>query len=200
MIACWWFEGVFRLMSPIWPFLLAGISEEANHVVKLAQQSAPHRPTRGMQLRWAMIAAAALLIVRNDRDVSSRIAQVMADARSERLADRDAYAWIAAHTGAGTVVLAWKDSVSFLYTGVPASHPLFVSYTPQSPAIKALGEAAASLPANYTTGLLLVLQSDLSESFAGHIDSFRAIAERIPGAKLEYTSPTALIYRFPLPR
>ena len=145
-----------------------------------------------------MLSLAALLAVRDAVNVSSRVAQVMTEARAQRLADTGAYSWIAAHASRSDVVLAWKDSVSFLYTGVPSSHPLFVSYTPQSPAIKALGESAATLPARFRDGLLLIVESDLNESFGGRIDGFRSIAERIPNAKLEYHSPTALIYRFPL--
>lgn len=195
MIACWWFEGVFRLMAPVWPFLLAGISEELNHVVELA--SAAKGRILSQKLRWLLTGFAVLILLRNDRDVSSRIDQVMRQARAERVADLEAYRWIAANARANDVVLSWKDSVSYLYTGVPASHPLFVAFTPQSAAIKAL-EHPASPPPNYSDGLLLVLQSDLSESFAGHIDGFRVVAETIPGARLQYESPTALIYRFPL--
>jgi len=195
MIACWWFDGIFRMMLPVWPFLLAGISEEASHIANLLEKDG----LRGPVVRWAMVAMGLIVILHNELSVRYRIAAMVSQERQLRLADRPALRWIARHASPDEVVLAWKDSVSFLYTGVPSSHALFVSYTPEPEDIKALGGSPAALPARYRQALLLVLASDLGDGYRG-FDTFRAAAAKIPGAELKYSSDAALIYGFPLPR
>jgi hypothetical protein len=81
---------------------------------------------------------------------------------------------------------------------VPASHPVFVYLMPLDPGTKALGESPARLPARFTTGLLVIMESDLDAAFAADLRAFGRIADAIPGARLQYQSPTALIYRLPL--
>ncbi len=200
MILCWWGEGVFRMLAPIWPFLVAGISQEASHILDLRKPGAQPSGAspRGRALRLAVVCLAAVVALRNSASVSSRISQVISQARAQRIADLDAYRWIAAHAAPADVVAAWKDSVSYLYTGVPASHPVFVYLMPLDPGTKALGESPARLPARFTTGLLVIMESDLDAAFAADLRAFGRIADAIPGARLQYQSPTALIYRLPL--
>jgi hypothetical protein len=121
--------------------------------------------------------------------------------RRMRMEDEVAFAWIAAHKTADTIVLAWKDTTTFLYTGAPASHGLFIALTPQTPQIKAFASSFDGLPRAYTRGLLLLLKSDLGDGFTGgRLDSFDEAARAVTGARLDFTSSGARVYSFPIPR
>ncbi len=196
MVTLWTFEGLDRLVVPAWPILLAGIAEEANHFANLAAQSSKKHKSLP---RWALIAVGLFLVFRNDGVTWRRLASVVADEKEQRQRDIQTYAWIAEHAGKDTVALAWKDCLLYLHTGVPSSHDLFVAKIPQSEAILAR-RVAFMPPPGYDQALLVLLGSDLGGNVTdGRQDSFRATAESVPGAKLEYSSPSALVFRFPIP-
>jgi hypothetical protein len=199
MITLWTFEGLDRLAVPAWPILLVGIAEEANHFANLLGQSIK-KPAFKQVPRWALLAAALFLVFRNDGANSSRLSSVVADEKEQRQKDIQTYTWIAEHAGSDTVALAWKDCLLYLYTGVPSSHDLFVAMIPQSEAILARRVPFTAPPEQYKRALLVVLGSDLGGNVSdGRQDSFRRTAESVAGSKLEYSSPSALVYRFPIP-
>lgn len=196
MVTLWTFEGLDRLAVPAWPILLAGIAEEASHFAWLSAQSSKKHKSLP---RWALIAAGVFLVFRNDSVTWRRLASVVADEKEQRQKDLQTYAWIGEHAGKDTVALAWKDCLLYLHTGVPSSHDLFVAKIPQSEAILARRVSFVA-PAAYDQALLVLLGSDLGGNVTdGRMDSFRATAESVPGAKLEYRSASALVFRFPIP-
>jgi hypothetical protein len=199
MITLWTFEGIDRLAVPAWPILLVGIAEEAKHFANLAGQSIK-KPAFKQIPRWALLAAGLFLVLRNDVVNSRRLNTVAAGEKEQRQKDVQTYAWIAQHAGADTVALAWKDSLLFLYTGVPSSHDLFVAAIPQSEAVLARRVPFTSPPPEFKHALVVLLGSDLGGNVSdGRQDSFRRTAESVAGSMLEYSSPSALVYRFPLP-
>ena len=208
MIICWWNDGLARLVMPVWPALLAGVSAEACYFASLCQKSmstsrveAPRKSIWMQAPTWAVLLAAALLVIRNDRVTWARVANEVTAERDHRLRDLQALSWIKAHAAPDTVVLAWKDSVSFLYTGVPSSHSLFIAVTPQQPGLKALAASFASLPEQYRKGLLLLLRSDLGREFGDRpLAPFIEQAEALPEARLVYESPDSRVYSFALQR
>ena len=127
MITCWWFQGLGRLLVPVWPMLLVGIAEEASHFATLAGQSMKLKAAP----RWALVALGIFIVLRNDRVTWQKTEAVYATERGNRARDRAAYTWIAEHNE-GSIVLAWKDTVAYLYTGLPSSHDLFVATIPQA--------------------------------------------------------------------
>lgn len=196
LIMAWWSEGLGRLVLPVWPMLLAGIAQETDHVASLFAKSMKTAAWKQVP-RWALIALAVAMIVRSDRATWRRIARVMAEEKQSRLQDQVAYSWIADHASPDTVVVTWKDSVSYLYTGLPSSHGLYLAVTPQRADLKAVQASFSALPPQYRCGWLLLLRSDFGDGFRGsQLDSLRASAERLDGSTLEYASSDALIYRF----
>jgi hypothetical protein len=199
LIVVWWSEGLGRLVLPVWPILLAGIAQEADHFASLCAKSmATQRSQMLRQVpRWALIALCVAMIARSDRATWLRMYSVMADERKSRMQDQVAFLWVANHAAPDAVVVTWKDSVSYLYTGLPSSHGLYLAVTPQRPDFKAVQASFSALPPQYQCGLLLLLRSDFGDAFQGsQLDSLRASAERLDGSKLEYSSSDALIYRF----
>jgi hypothetical protein len=192
MITCWWFQGLGRLIVPVWPMLLVGIAEEASHFAGLVEQSVKRKAVP----RWALIAVALYIVIRNDVVTWQKVESVYAAERGQRARDRQAYAWIAEHAGDGSIVLAWKDTIAYLYTGVPSSHDLFVAVIPQAENLVGL-RRSFSLPGEFKSAVLLLLASDIGTD-STQLDSFRATAESVPGSKLEYSSPGAYVYRFPV--
>jgi hypothetical protein len=190
MITCWWFQGLGRLLVPVWPMLLVGIAEEASHFATLATQSLKSKAAP----RWALVALGVFIVIRNDAVAWQKTAAVYETERGNRARDRTAYAWIAQH-GEGSVVLAWKDAVAYLYTGVPASHDLFVATIPQAEVLVGLRTSFALPPGQFKSAVLLLLDSDLHAD-SDQMASFRATAAE--KAKLEFSSPGAYVYRFPV--
>jgi len=192
MITCWWFQGLGRLLVPVWPMLLVGIAEEASHFATLAGQSLKSKAAP----RWALVALGVFIVLRNDAITWQKTAAVYATERGNRARDRAAYAWIAEHAGAGSIVLAWKDAVAYLYTGMPASHDLFVATIPQAEVLVGLRTTFAPPPGQFKSAVLLLLDSDLHAD-SDQMGSFRATAAA--RAKLEFSAPGAYVYRFPVP-
>jgi hypothetical protein len=196
MITLWTFEGLARLAVPVWPVLLIGIAQEASHFADLCAQSIK-RPAFQQFPRWAMIAAGICLVLRNDGAMKQRLSTVVAEEKEQRQKDLVTYAWVAEHAAKDTVALAWKDCILYLYTGVASSHDLFVSIVPQAEVITARRLPFAAPPPPYSSALLLLLNSDLGGDLS-QMHSFQATVEAVPGAALEYRSPTASVYRFPI--
>ncbi len=199
MIACWWFQGLTRLVIPVWPVLLAGVAEEASHFASLCALSIK-RPRFKESPRWALIVLAICIVFWNDAATWRKAASVLTAEREHGTRDEQAYTWIVQHAGPHAIVLAWKESVSYLYTGIPTSHELFVATIPQAEAITALRPSFSLPQGQFKSALLLLLTSDLETDFTdGRMDSFRATAASVAGSTLEYSSPGAYVYRFPLP-
>jgi hypothetical protein len=190
MITCWWFQGLGRLLVPVWPMLLVGIAEEASHFATIAAQSLKAKAAP----RWALLALGVLIVIRNDAVAWQKTADVYETERRNRARDRAAYAWIAEH-GESSVILAWKDAVAYLYTGLPASHDLFVATIPQAEALVGLRTSFSLPPGRFKSAVLLLLDSDLHAD-SDQMDSFRATAAA--RATLEFGSPGAFVYRFPV--
>jgi hypothetical protein len=198
MIMLWTFEDLNRLVVPVWPVLLVGIAEEANHLATLFGQSIKN-PAWKLAPRWVLVAAALCLIVRNEIVTSRKITSVVAEEKNQRQKDLEAYKWVADHAGNDTMVLAWKDGLSYLHTGIPASHDLFVSLVPEAEVLVGRRLPYMSPPTQFQNGLLVFLGSDLGGDVSdGLLKSFRESAEALPGSKLEYSSPAAWIYRLQL--
>ncbi len=199
MVMLWTFEDLNRLVIPVWPVLLIGISEEVSHFADLLAHSI-RRPVFKPVPRWAFLAAGLCLVFRNDALTSRRLTSVIAEVKDQRRKDLETYAWIAGHAGGDTLTLAWKDGLSYLHTGVPCSHDLFVSVIPQAEVLVGRRLPFRSPPPEFKSALIVLLGSDLGGNISGgRQDSFRATAQSLRGSTLEYTSPTASIYRFPLP-
>lgn len=193
MLACWWGEGLGRLMIPVWPMLLVGIAEEASHFATLAGRSMKFKAAP----RWALVALGIFIVLRNDRVTWHRLEEVYSTERGNRAKDRAAYAWISGHAGEGSIVLAWKDTLAYLYTGLPSSHDLFVATIPQAENLVGLRTSFSLPPGRFKSAVLLLLDSDLHAD-SHQMDSFRATAAAVPGARLEWSAPGAFVYRFPV--
>ena len=175
--------------------LMAGIAEEMDHFAVLCETSMRAGSAWRRAPRWAVLAAAVFLIVRTDLAVVSRVSNMVRSERDQRAADRPVFSWIESHAQPDTVVLAWKDSVSYLYSGRPSSHGLFVAIRPQEDVAKPLASSFANLPKQYSQGMLLLLRSDFEDHQLAPIDG-----SSVPNLRLEYSSPSALIYGFPITR
>ncbi|HEV2202279.1 MAG TPA: hypothetical protein VGR73_20870 [Bryobacteraceae bacterium] len=209
MLLLWWSDlRIERLIIPAWPMLVAGISEEAAHVATLFEKTmkrsaywSAKSPVWETIPRWGIVAIAILMLFRNASITWGWADTAMPYERRMRQDDEVAFTWIAHHREPGTVVVAWKDTISFLYTGVAASHGLFIAVTPQAPYLKTFATSFAALPPEYSRGLLLLLRSDLGDDFTDKsLGPFKAAGESLAGSKLEFSSPGALIYSFPIPR
>jgi hypothetical protein len=192
MIACWWFQGLGRLVVPVWPILLVGIAEEASHVATLAGQSLKSKAAP----RWALVALGIFIVLRNDMVTWQKMEAIYATERGNRAKDRVAYSWIASQKD-GSIVLAWKDTVAYLYTGLPSSHDLFVAKIPQAENLAGLRPSFSLPPGRFQSAILLLLDSDLQADL-DQMNSFRAAAAAVPGSKLEWSAPGAFVYRFPV--
>jgi hypothetical protein len=199
LLLFWWFAGVDRLLLPVWPVLLAGIAEEAGHFAGVVEKTLSQRPVFIRQLpRWAMVLMAVCFVFLSGRVSASTVASSVRASRDMGVADQSTFSWLAHHAQPDTVVLAWRDTVSYLNSGIPSSHGLFVALMPLEDYAKPQGAASFSaLPPQYRQAMLLLLRSDFPD---GQLNSGRANAESIPRSSLEYSSPTALIYRFPIAR
>jgi hypothetical protein len=125
----------------------------------------------------------------------------MTNERHMRMEDEIAFDWIAKHKADDTIVLAHKDTTTFLYTGAVASKSLFIAVTPHGPEAGAFATSFATLPSAYARGLLLILRSDFGDGFSdGGMDAYKAAGRAVAGSKLEFATPGALIYSFPIPR
>ena len=207
MILFWWYQGMTRLIIPAWPALLAGISEEAAHVATLIEKPMSRSPFWSQKSpvwravpRWILIGLGLAMVLRNDSIAWNQVENAMTDERQMRMDDEAAFSWIAGHKTADTVVLAYKDTTTFLYSGAVASRSMFNSVMPQTPQGKASATSLATLPPAYSRGLLLVLRSDLGGFADRRLDPFKAAGEALAGSKLEFSSPGVLIYSFPIPR
>jgi hypothetical protein len=200
MVTLWAFEGLDRLVVPAWPILLIGIAEEANHFANLAAQSIKSPAWKRLP-RYAILLVGLWLVFRNDGATWRRVSSVVADEKEQRQKDIQTYAWVGQHVGPDTVALAWKDCLLYLYSGVHSSHDLFVGAIPQSEAILARRGPFPPPPSEYKSALLVILGSDLGGNVSDNRwDSFRATTESIAGSTLVYSSPTTLVYRFPISR
>jgi hypothetical protein len=194
MITVWWFQGMGRLIIPVWPVALAGIVEEGGHFAGLCAASMKRFK---MAPRWALIALATAIAIHNDAATWHRTASVYETEREQRSRDRKAYQWLAQSAGPDAIVMAWKEGSSYLYTGLPSSHDWFLATLPQ--ADEGVGmRARPELPAGqFKSAMFLLLASDFGSDKA--LESFRAPVESLPGSKLEFSSPGALVYRLPMP-
>jgi hypothetical protein len=206
MLLFWWYQGLSRLILPVWPLLLAGIAEEASHVARLCKNAMARssfwssKPLWWRQMpRWALIAIGLVIIAGNGRFCWRWVDSAIAEERRLRIQDQSAFSWIASNVSEDTLVLAWKDTTIHLYTGAPTSRGLFLAVTPQTPELKAVASSFSMLPATYRRALLVLLRSDLGDGYRD-LDPLRTVAESIAGSKLEFSSPGALIYRFDIPR
>ena len=207
LLVVWMFDGLTRFLIPVLPVLFAAIAEEASHFASLCEHSIAQstwtpefKRLLKQAPRWTLVAIGILIMARNDRATWVRISSILGEERQLRVNDREAYSWIKQHAASEDVVLAWKDSVTYCFTGVPASRSLFVATMPQQEQRKAFDAGSfSSLPDGYRRALLLLLQSDLGTEFVDRrLDWLRGGAESIPGANLEFASPAALIYSFPV--
>lgn len=201
LIVLWWFDGLTRLIVPVWPVLLAGIAQEGAHVAEMIGGGAQAGRWRRLAARWAPAALCALLVLRNDGLAWRRMSAVLAEERAARLSDLRTFEWIRTHAGGDTLLAAWKDGAVHLYTGLPASRGLFVRLTPQPESQRVLEASLGALAARYRAGMLVILRSDLYDSFSeAGLRDFRARAEALPESELVYRSESALVYRFAIRR
>jgi hypothetical protein len=196
MIVIWWFPGMGRLIIPVWPVVVAGILEEGSHFGSLCAASIKN-PRFKMIPRWALIALAIWMVIRNDDVTYRKTAEIYSTEIAQRAKDREAYRWMIDHGGPDPVVLAWKEGSSYLYTGLPSSHDLFLEKIPE--ADEGVGARAHPVlrPGEFKSAMLLILASDVGTSEG--MDTLRRPAEALPGSHLEFTSPGALVYRLPVP-
>jgi hypothetical protein len=176
--------------------VVAGILEEGSHFGSLCAASIKN-PRFKMIPRWALIALAIWMVVRNDDVTYRKTAEIYSTEIAQRAKDREAYRWMIDHGGPDPVVLAWKEGSSYLYTGLPSSHDLFLEKIPE--ADEGVGARAHPVlrPGEFKSAMLLILASDVGTSEG--MDTLRRPAEALPGSHLEFTSPGALVYRLPVP-
>jgi len=200
MLLCWWYHNLPRLILPVWPPLVAGIATEAEHFGRLCAKAMARKwPRAAMAPRWALVAVALLVVFVNARAAWTFVAENVAVRRAQRPQNEIAYRWIRENAEAGDVLLAWKDGLTSLHTGVPASRALFSTLMPRSKDEKALAAPLNSVPAPYQRGLLVLISSDLDGGDArARVNTLRKLGDRVPSARLEYASDAALIYSVPL--
>jgi hypothetical protein len=202
LITCWWSQSTGRFLMPVWPVLLAGVAEEASHFASLCEKSAVSARIRAALLhrlpRWGLMAAGALLVFHNGAGAFRRVQEMAGRERQVRFREEQTFAWIAQHRAPGAVLLTWKDGMSYLYTGVPASHSLFVGLLPDNPEYKALSRPLSTLPPEYKTAVVLVMKSDLQD--AAGMDAIRGRMQSFEGGRLAYSTSDAFVYTFPVPR
>lgn len=202
MIMLWWFDGVARFLLPVWPLLALGVAEEIAHISGMVEAR-----TKSQAPRWILIAAGFLLVLRTNLVSQRQTLAYLADEHSQRLKDLPAFSWISEQLRSGrlnpddTVALSWKDTTTYLYTGMETSRGVFVRTLPLPEREKATSSGLESLPPPYKRGLLVLLQSDLSADLqASTKNPLQETAESLPESKLEFRSPGALIYSFRLRR
>ncbi|MBI4889928.1 MAG: hypothetical protein HY821_04830 [Acidobacteria bacterium] len=206
-IVVWWFDGLGRLMLPVWPMLLLGIAEELHQfLAALAKSlagpraSTAHFAAWNARLHWIAAACAAVLIAHNDAYAWRRIAQIVTESYATRQLDEDVFRRVKSEADPETVLLTWKDSAAYLYTGIPASHGHFATVTPQSISRQVMAKPFSCLPEQYRKGLLVVLRTDIDGPFTGRESAlFRQRAEALPAAQLLLRTDSALVYRFQIP-
>ncbi|HZU24275.1 MAG TPA: hypothetical protein VFA04_02065 [Bryobacteraceae bacterium] len=201
MLVLWTYHNLDRLILPVWPVLLAGIAEEAEHCARLmATGIARHRPRLAPAPRWLFAAAAMVVLIWNVQAGWSELSAVVSLRRAQRPKQLEAFSWIRSHAHSGDVLLAWKDGLSSMYTGVPASRAAFSALMPRSAEDKALGEPLSAMPPQYDRALLLLFASDLEGADERtRLNSLKALAARVAGARQEYASGAALVYSVPRP-
>jgi hypothetical protein len=197
MILLWWFHGIDRLMEPVWPILLVGIAAEVSHFADLCAHTIK-RPAMKQVPRWVLIGLAPLLILRNDAALWHKAANEYAVGREQRIADRGPYGWIRSNAPSDAVLLTWKDTVSYLYTGIPSSHELFVAIIPQSQDVPQPRTVFVE-NAQSKRGFLMLLASDFAPGNEFLMTPFRGTVEAVPGAKLEYSDKGGAVYSLPIP-
>jgi len=200
MLLCWWYHNLARLVLPAWPALLAGIAEEAEHFARLCANAIARRmPRLARAPQWALVAAALLIVVVNTRAAWNFVSYNVAQRRAQQPGNEMAYEWIRSNAAPSDVLLAWKDGLTALNTGVPASRALFSAVMPRSKDEKALGAPLSSLPPQYQRGLLVLMASDLDGGNAkSRIDTLKRLGDAVPSARLELESSGALIYSLPV--
>ncbi len=199
MITFWWFPGMGRMIIPVWPVVLVGILEEGSHVERLFVASIKRARFKSIP-RWALVALALYIGIHNDRSTWHRTAGIYATEKELRARDGVAYQWIAGNAGPDAIVLAWKEGLTYLATGIASSHDLFIAAIPQSQEVAGLRPGLQLPPGQFKSAMLLLLASDLGMDVPDNaLNSLRAAAESLPGSRLEFSSPGALVYRLPMP-
>ena len=188
MLVCWWYHDLMRLILPAWPALLAGIAEEAEHFASLVRGSLARQ-----RFRWALATLAIIVVISNQHAAWTFVRLTIIERQAQQPPQQQAFAWIRAHAEPDDVLLAWKDGLSWFYTGVPASRLLFASATQSTPLM--------STPPQYHRGLLLLMTSELSGGDErSRLLTLEHLGSSVPGAHLAYSSSAALIYTVPLAR
>ncbi len=206
-IVVWWFDGLGRLMLPVWPLILLGVSQEATQfLAALAKSLAGRRasPERlagwNAHLLWIAAGAAVALILHNDIYATQRMTQIVRESFTTRRLDEEIFQRVKSEGDSETVLLTWKDAAAYLYTGIPSSHGHFAAVTPQSISRQVMAMPFSSLPPQYRKGLLVVLRDDIDGPFTGaEAEAFRQRAESLPASQLVLRTDFALIYRFQIP-
>jgi hypothetical protein len=205
MIMCWPIYDVShlgRLLLPVFPALLAGIAEEASYFAGLCEQTIRQRAkVSSGAIFWAaprllLVALGFILAAHNYVESRRLLMNVMARERHDQVFDARAYEWISRHAAPNTVLLAWRDSLGFLHTGVPSSRSLLTDLVHIiSGPITGFEASLSRLPAQYRQALILLTESEISGSDGGaKYRDLRSRVEAIAGTRLEFETPGAVVY------
>jgi hypothetical protein len=121
MLIAWHGPPTERLISPIYPLLLAGFWCEMRHIVTMLGAALRHRE-RSQRAAAAIMGTILAVVLAGGAwtqyEVGWRILpREVEERREERSADEAAFRWMAAHLPAGAQLVTYNDPVLFLYTG-----------------------------------------------------------------------------------
>jgi hypothetical protein len=125
MLAVWHYPPTERLVTPIYPLLLAGFWSEAQHVHGMISKALRHRD-RSQRVSAAIMGGLVLLVLAGGAwrqyEIGYRVLpDTMALWRKQRSIDEEAFRWMAANLPNASQVLTYNDPVLFLYTGHQSS-------------------------------------------------------------------------------
>ena len=201
MIMCWWFNGITRLLLPVYPALMAGIAEEASHFATLVELTIKRRLGASLASAWwvaaprlAIVTLVVILVAHNYADSRRMLQDIMAKERDDQEFDTHAYTWITRHADPNTVLLTWRDSLAFLHTGVPSSRSFLIG-TIRIGGPMLTAAPLSQLPVRYRRALILLTKSEVSGSDRGTVyRDLRSRVESVAGTHLKYETSGAVIY------
>lgn len=120
MMLVWHYSPTGRLILPIYPLLLAGLSVEIVHLAIMLKRAFQEKPAGERVIAAGLLAGLAMLggfvIWRGYGNFTDLFPRAIAAERAQLTAARDAYAWIATNVRDG-LVFSYRDPVIYLYSG-----------------------------------------------------------------------------------
>jgi hypothetical protein len=119
-VLAWNFSPNLRFLYPMLPFLVAGFTYEACHIVALIRRSLPPRFATGItsgNWRWILCCVAVGTYAVVSKTAIERNLAQLKQYREATSAKRAAYAWVTEHLPACATFAVYDDPSLYLYTG-----------------------------------------------------------------------------------